>query len=131
RMWGLFLGRGFDEPIDDFRESNPATMPEALETLAADFVAHDYDIRRVIRVICASKPYNQACQAVDETRKTEPDLWSRYPMKQLEVEVLLEEVLQATGSKEHLAKLSGQGLELIRLSCARHIVTQISNGDSS
>ncbi|HEY2412598.1 MAG TPA: DUF1549 domain-containing protein [Pirellulaceae bacterium] len=131
RMWGLFLGRGFVEPIDDFRPSNPATLPEALETLAADFSAHDYDIRHLIRVVCASKPYNQACQAVDEARKTEPDLWSRYPMKQLEVEVLLEEVLQATGSKEHLAKLSNQGLELIRLSFARQFVTQISNDDSS
>jgi hypothetical protein len=131
RMWGLFLGRGFVEPIDDFRDSNPATMPEALNALAADFAAHDYDIRHLVRVVCASKPYNQACQAVAEARKTEPDLWSRYPMKQLEVEVLLETVLQATGSKEHLAKLSNQGLELIRLSFARQFVTQISNDDSS
>jgi hypothetical protein len=131
RMWGLFVGRGFVEPIDDFRESNPATLPEALETLANDFAARDYDIRHLVRVICASKPYGRTCQAIHETRKTEPDLWSRYPMKQLEVEVLLEAVLQATGSKEHLAKLSNQGLELIRLSFARQFVTQISNDDSS
>ena len=54
RMWGLFLGQGFVEPIDDFRSSNPPTLPAALDLLAADFAAHDFDLHHLIRVICAS-----------------------------------------------------------------------------
>ncbi|HMC11886.1 MAG TPA: DUF1549 domain-containing protein, partial [Pirellulaceae bacterium] len=60
RMWGLFLGRGFVEPIDDFRPSNPPTLPAALDTLAADFAAHDFDLQHLIRLICASRPYQLA-----------------------------------------------------------------------
>jgi hypothetical protein len=112
RMWGLFLGHGFVEPIDDFRPSNPPTLPGALETLAADFTAHDYDLQHLIRVICASRPYGLACRqesvvssqlSVANSLVAKPhDLWSRYPLKQFEVEVLLEVVLQGTGSVEHL-----------------------------
>src|SRR5262245_9365296 len=121
RMWGLLLGRGFVEPIDDFRPSNPPTLPNALDTLAADFTAHDYDLHHLIRTICASRPYQLACRqsspghlrsgsaprdepnARTETPAIAHDLWSHYPLKQLEVEVLLEAVLQATGSTEHLS----------------------------
>src|SRR5207253_1588498 len=39
--------------------------------------------------------------------------------------------LHATGSKQHLANLSSQNLELIRTAFARQFVTQISNDDSS
>ena len=93
RLWGLFLGKGFVEPIDDFRPSNPPTLPAALDTLAADFTAHDFDLHHLIRTICASRPYQLACQAGRDAEGGH-SLWSRYPMKQLEVEVLLEAALQ-------------------------------------
>jgi hypothetical protein len=134
RMWGLLLGRGFVEPIDDFRPSNPPTLPGALDTLAADLTAHDYDLQRLIRVICTSQPYQLACRQSTPARSASEGsfgLWSHYPLKQLEVEVLLESVLQATGSVETLSKLSTQNLDLIRTSFARQFVTQISNDDSS
>src|SRR5262245_26621541 len=131
RMWGLFLGRGFVEPIDDFRPSNPPTMPEALDTLAADFVAHDFDLQHLMRVICASRPYQLACRENRPGKTDGHELWSRYPLKQLEVEVLLEEVLQATGAAESLSRLSNKNFELVRGAFARQFVTQISNDDSS
>ena len=37
RIWGLFFGRGFVEPVDDFRSTNPPTHPELLQALAKDF----------------------------------------------------------------------------------------------
>jgi len=131
RMWGLFLGRGFVEPIDDFRPSNPPTLPAALDALAADFTAHNYDLHHLIREICASRPYQLACRAEEKSSATGHPLWSRYPMKQFEVEVLLEAVLQATGSAENLGKVSKNNLELIRTAFARQFVTQISNDDQS
>jgi len=133
RMWGLFLGHGFVEPIDDFRPSNPAVLPAALDALATDFTSHDFDLRRLIRVICASRLYQLACRQPTQARSASEgsDLWSHYPMKQLEVEVLLEAVLQATGSAEHLSALSSRNLELIRSAFARQFVTQISNDDAS
>lgn len=150
RLWGLFLGHGFVEPIDDFRPSNPPTLPAALETLAADFTAHDYDLHRLIRVICASRPYQLACRAEvaqgsdigpnqpeasnPKSQITNPQssahvLWSRYPLKQFEVEVLLEVVLQGTGSTEYLTRLSQKNLDLIRTSFARQFVSQLGTDD--
>src|SRR5207248_323595 len=101
-------------------------------------------LQHLIRVICASRPYQLACRQPTLARSASEgnvastlsggslhELWSRYPMKQLEVEVLLETVLQATGSTEHLSALSTRNLDLIRTAFARLFVTQISNDDSS
>ena len=51
------MGRGLVEPVDDFRSTNPATHPELLTTLADDFVAHGYDLRRTLRRIALSATY--------------------------------------------------------------------------
>jgi hypothetical protein len=134
RLWAVLLGRGFVEPIDDFRPTNPAILPEALDLLAADFAEHDFDIHRLIRIVCASRPYQLAAQARSASEGSEHlahDLWSSYPIKQLEVEVLLQVVLDATGAAETLNRLSNKNLELVRSAFARQFVTQISNDDSS
>src|SRR5207248_7872748 len=101
-------------------------------------------LQHLIRVICASRPYQLACRQPTLARSASEgnvastlsggslhELWSSYPMKQLEVEVLLEAVLQATGSTEYLSALSTRNLDLIRTAFARLFVTQISNDDSS
>ena len=41
RLWKALMGRGLVEPVDDLRATNPATHPELLDALAADFVAHE------------------------------------------------------------------------------------------
>ena len=38
RFWGYLMGRGLVEPLDDMRATNPASNPELLDALAADFV---------------------------------------------------------------------------------------------
>jgi hypothetical protein len=131
RMWGQFLGRGFVEPIDDFRESNPPVLPAALELLAADVAAHDFDLHRLIQVICASRPYQTSCRGAEDSKSAADALWSRYPLKQLEVEVLLESILQGTGATAALGAVSRGNLEMIRTSFARQFVTQISSDDRS
>ena len=37
RFWGYYMGRGLVEPLDDMRATNPASNPELLDALAADF----------------------------------------------------------------------------------------------
>jgi len=56
-------------------------------------------------------------------------LWSRYPLKQFEVEVLLEVVLQGTGSTEYLSRMSQKNLDLIRTAFARQFVSQLGTDD--
>jgi hypothetical protein len=63
RYWAHLVGRGFVEPVDDFRHSNPTVMPQLLDALAADFVASGYDLQHLIRLICATRAYQLAAVA--------------------------------------------------------------------
>ena len=54
-MWGHFLGRGFVDPVDDLRPSNPPAAPAVLDALAADFVASGYDVKHLVRVIAGTR----------------------------------------------------------------------------
>ena len=53
RVWALLLGRPLAEPVDDLPAAGE--LHPALDVLAADFAAHDYDLHRLIRVIVATR----------------------------------------------------------------------------
>ncbi|MCC6419496.1 MAG: DUF1553 domain-containing protein [Gemmataceae bacterium] len=57
RIWYHLMGRGIVDPVDDFRDSNPAANDELLDALAKDFVARGFDVRHVLRTIMASRTY--------------------------------------------------------------------------
>ncbi|MEX0585664.1 MAG: DUF1549 domain-containing protein, partial [Pirellulales bacterium] len=60
RIWSYLLGVGIIDPIDDIRAGNPATNPELLDRLTADFVASGFDAQRLFRTICASRVYQHS-----------------------------------------------------------------------
>src|SRR6185295_8292516 len=51
RYWKHFFGRGLVDPEDDMRVTNPASNPELLDTLAQDFVNHNFDLKHLVRTI--------------------------------------------------------------------------------
>ena len=57
RMWAALLGRGIVNPPDEINARNLPSHPELLEWLSQDFVAHQYDVRRLIRGIVLSRAY--------------------------------------------------------------------------
>ena len=57
RVWARFFGRGLVEPVDDVRVSNPPSHPELHRRLGEKLVAADFDLRALIREICASTTY--------------------------------------------------------------------------
>jgi hypothetical protein len=128
RMWALFLGRGFVEPVDDLRPGNPPEVSAALDALANDFVANGYDLRHLVRAICATEAY-QLSARVKSDSATEPALWSSYPLKQLDIEVLLDVIVQAADAEAHLDKLAKGNFELVRNAFIRQFVTQMGTDD--
>lgn len=60
RVWARFFGRGLVEPVDDVRVSNPPTHPDLHRRLGEKLAAADFDIRVLIREICASATYQSA-----------------------------------------------------------------------
>ncbi len=130
RMWAKMTGRGFVEPIDDLRPGNPAVMNQTLELLANDFIANGYDLHHLLRTICATEAYQLACRADAATvAEGHPKLWSAYPMKRLELETQLDVMLQATGAREALNRLTKSNLRLIRQSILKQFVTQLGTDD--
>lgn len=57
RVWHRMFGRGIVDPPDQIHSGNPASHPELLDWLARDFVAHGYDLKRLIRGIALSNTY--------------------------------------------------------------------------
>ncbi len=58
RVWAALLGRGLVEPVDDFRASNPATHPELLERLAAEF-REGHSLPRLAAFVMKSAAYGR------------------------------------------------------------------------
>ena len=63
RMWGVFFGRGFVNPMDDFNDQNQPSNPELLDELAVRLKNYNYDQKKLIRWICNSDAYNLSCVA--------------------------------------------------------------------
>ncbi len=118
RMWGHFLGRGFYDPVDDIRPSNPAAAPALLDRIAADFVAHDFDIKHLIRTICATEAYNLTASA---SAKTDPEntLWGRFHLVPLGPEELLNAIFRATDLERTAQKAGIKNLDALRANVVR------------
>jgi hypothetical protein len=99
RMWHMFMGRGFVEPVDDFRLTNPASNETLLDALARDFAGHNFDIHHLIRRITASSAYQLSSLPV-KGNKDDRMAYSRYYPKRLSAEPLLDSIALATGVPE-------------------------------
>jgi hypothetical protein len=98
RLWRAMLGRGFVEPVDDLRDTNPATHPELLNRVAADFVEHDYDFRYTLRLIALSETFRRD----EPTRASDSEFvddrfYSQALRRLLEPEVLADAIADVTG----------------------------------
>ncbi|MCA9231454.1 MAG: DUF1553 domain-containing protein [Planctomycetales bacterium] len=95
RIWSEVTGQGIVEPVDDFRQSNPPANEVLLEKLAADFVAHGYDQKHILRTILNSRTYQLSSEA-NELNSNDKRLFSHAKMRMLSAEQLLDAVCQVT-----------------------------------
>jgi len=96
RVWKHLLGRGLVEPVDDVRPTNPPTHPELLEALTADFVAHRFDLRHLLRRVVQSRTYQLTSRPRDGNR-VDFQLYSHAYLKPLPAAVFADAVAQVTG----------------------------------
>ena len=119
RVWGLMFGKPFDtqaavDDLPDPDDPESADRLRVLDILGADFREHDCDLRRLIRVIAASRPFrldsrHPAQQALDDTlaasKEEQPELrqtvdllerhWAVFPLVRLRPEQVIGSMLQA------------------------------------
>jgi hypothetical protein len=102
RVWGLLFGRPLHSPVDDLPDPPSDDSHDVLDLIGADFREHHYDLRHMIRVIVASRPF-QVDSAQEETapqkNTTDEANWSVFPMTRLRPEQLIGSILQSTSPR--------------------------------
>jgi len=99
RVWTELMGRGFVDPVDDLRTTNPPSNGSLLDFLAADFRAQGYDIKKLIRKIMTSHVF--ALSSVpNEHNVTDHKYFSRYYRQRIRAEVLLDAINDILGTEE-------------------------------
>ena len=93
RLWGLFVGRGLVHPINEMDSMHPASHPELLAWLAEDFEQHNYDIRRLMRLIILSNVYQLETHLASANEKpTDPSQLLVGNLKALTAEQMLDSI---------------------------------------
>jgi Protein of unknown function (DUF1549)/Protein of unknown function (DUF1553) len=105
RMWGLFYGRGFVNPVDDFNDNNQPSNPELLNELSARFKHYNYDVKKLIRWMTHSNAYHLSYVANKTNDKQETESqFSRMIMKSFTPEQLFESLMTASQGNKSTMK---------------------------
>ena len=96
RYVSYLLGRGLVEPVDDMRETNPASNPPLLDALAKHFVDSGYDLKQLVRAIMTSRLYQLSSQPTPENANDDR-FYSHYRVKRMSAEALLDAIDSVTG----------------------------------
>ena len=100
RLWKLYFGNGISPSLDDFgAQGEPATHPELLDWLAADFRDHNWKIKRVTRQIVMSSTYRQSSLMNDTLKERDPAnrLLARQSRFRLDAELIRDNALAISG----------------------------------
>ncbi len=99
RAWALLFGRPLVEPIDDLpMESNNVGV---LDILADDFVAHGYDLRRLLEVIGSTEVFQLDSRLEFDNEETggasaaHAETWAVFPLTRLRPEQIVGALLQS------------------------------------
>lgn len=99
RLWAHYFGRGLVEPIDDLRETNPASNEPLMAALAAHLHEVRFDLKAFTRTLLNSDVYQLSSRA-DDSNRDDLQNFSHALHKSLPAEVLLDAISQSTGSPE-------------------------------
>ena len=112
RIWAQFMGRGFVHPVDDFNQDNEPSHPELLKAIETGFIAHQFDVKWLIREIVNSDPY----QATDGGSTTDamPKFYQRARVRPLSAEELTASLHVAAGLGVEAARNSKPSGDMVK-----------------
>ena len=100
RMWQEIFGRGIVKSSADFgMQGDLPTHPELLDWLAADFMEHGWNIKRLVKQLVMSATYRQSAKISPEKLAKDPEnqFLSRGPRNRLSAEFIRDLVLSSSG----------------------------------
>ena len=100
QMWQNFFGRGFVKTSGDFgMQGELPSNPQLLDWLAVDFMEHEWDIKRLIKMIVTSATYRQSTKIDPGKQSIDPDnvYLARGPRTRIPAEMVRDVVLASSG----------------------------------
>jgi hypothetical protein len=104
RLFAYLMGRGLVDPIDDIRATNPASNPELLDALSAEFIKSGFDQKQLLKLILNSRLY-QLDSKPTKANAADMKFYSHYTVKRVSAEVLLDAVDLSCGTKTKFEKV--------------------------
>ncbi len=96
RVWRRLIGAGLVEPAQDW-EGHPASHPELLAWLAQEFIAHDYDVKHLARIIFQSQTYQREATGRNLTAAPELRFFQAPERRRLTAEQVVDSLYAASG----------------------------------
>jgi len=109
RIWSHFFGRGFVNPVDDFRSTNPPSHPQLLARLAKDFEDNGYRLKHLMRTIVTSRTY-QLSSTTNDTNAADRINYSHARPRPLDAEILFDAITDVTGVEERFEVGTNRGV---------------------
>ncbi len=100
RLWQYHFGRGLVPSSNDFGKlGEGVTHPELLDWLASEFMAGDWKIKRMHKLLMMSNAYQMTAAANGKGMQVDPanNLWWRFNMRRLSAEEVRDSILAVTG----------------------------------
>ena len=100
RLWKQLFGSGLVRTLGDFgTQGSRPSHPELLDWLAADFVEHGWDVKRLQAMIISSATYRQSSVNHQRYRESDPDnrFLARAPRFRLSAEEVRDGALSISG----------------------------------
>ena len=100
RFWMQLFGRGIVETAEDFGvQGSRPTHPELLDWLSTDFRAHNWDVKRLLKMLALSDAYGRTSNVTKQQRQLDPDnkFLSRGPSGRLSAEQIRDVALAVAG----------------------------------
>ncbi len=93
RIWALMFSLPLVEPVDSIPLDD--SVPPALDSLADDFAAHGFDLRRLVRLIASTDAFRRDSRAEFPISEDHERTWAVFPITQLRPEQVAGSLFQA------------------------------------
>ncbi|QDU96207.1 DUF1549 domain-containing protein [Lignipirellula cremea] len=106
RLWFVMMGRGLVMPLDQHHVANPPSHPELLKLLGDEFIAHQCDVKWLLRELALSQTYQRSSVAPDPAAAPAPETFAVSIEKRISPEQLMASVAIAAGPRERQEKIA-------------------------
>ncbi len=127
RIWSNLMGQPLIDPVDDVRETNPASNPQLIDFLANELIKSGFNQRELIKLIANSATYQLSSDPGEVLDVGTEENFARAKVMRYPAEVVIDAVHQSMSVKaefsdtaKSIRAISMPGVESVHLSNKPH-----------